>query len=70
MFTTIYTIKRKGRTEGHAYQTKKHTPFHVHIRETYPDAETWQGLTSVITQFIPGMALPCLPIVSGGERIA
>lgn len=75
-YTTIYTRKAKPRghfettTRGCAYTTKSLTPFHAHIRATYPDAQTWLDPKRVITNLTPGMNLGMLPIIAGGTRIA
>ncbi len=76
MYVTIYTrtIKRRatGRTEtvGLTYSTKSLTPMHAAIRSRYPDAQTWRDPRRVITDFVPGMNLGMLPLVSGGTRVA
>lgn len=76
MYVTIYTktVKRRatGQTEtvGCQYQTKSLTDMHRHIRKTYPEAQTWEGPKSVITDLFPGVNLGSLPIVRGGTRVA
>lgn len=75
-YTTIYmrTVKRRstGRTEtfGCAYTTKALTAMHASIRSRHPEAVTYKDPKRVITDFVPGMNLGMLPIVSGGERVA
>jgi hypothetical protein len=76
MFATVYvrTIKRRktGRVEtlGCVYRTKTLTDMHASIRSRYPGAQTFENPVSIITDFIAGWNLGCLPIVSGGTRIA
>lgn len=76
MYITVYThtVKRRAtgrkQTIGCAYRTKSLTDMHAHIRSTHSDAETYKDPVEVITDFIPGLNLGCLPIVRGGTRIA
>jgi hypothetical protein len=78
-FVTVYTrtIKRRkgwnaGKTEtvGCAYRTKSLSPAHRRIRESCPDAVTYEDPKQVITDFVQGFNLGTLPIVTGGRVVA
>jgi dGTP triphosphohydrolase len=71
MFVTIYTKRdNNGRKMAMMYQTKSHSLMHQRLREHFSDAQTWENPTRVVTDFVPGMRLPCLPLVTGGTRVA
>lgn len=69
MYVTVYTTKKKGKTTGCAYQTKTLSAMHFHLHRAYPDAQTWENPTRVITDFIPGVNLAVRPIVEGGKLV-
>jgi hypothetical protein len=78
MIVTLYTrtiTRRRGPDKGKAvvlhthYATQKTSPMHAHLVKQYPGAVTYDNVSGVITDFIPGMPLD-KPVLQFNKPVA